>query len=71
MIKIRTKDDPVIERVRAVRKRIVRRCGGDQHRLLQWAKHVESSGRYKVAGFEKPTRTGKAESIGRADRVIS
>ncbi len=63
MIKIRTKDDPVVERVRAVRKRIVRRCGGDQHRLLQWAKRVETTGRYRTAGFAKPARAGKSKEL--------
>jgi hypothetical protein len=46
------KDDAVVERVRASRRRIVKRCGGDKHRMFRWAKRVESKYKTRVIGFE-------------------
>lgn len=46
------RDDAVVERVRAARRRIVKRCGGDKHRMFRWAKRVESKHRVRVVGFE-------------------
>lgn len=46
------KDDTVVERVRASRRRIVKRCGGDKHRMFRWAKRVEAEHKARVIGFE-------------------
>ena len=34
------------------RRRIVKRCGGDKHRMFRWAKRVESAHKTRVTGFE-------------------
>lgn len=49
-----TKDDPVVERVRATRRRILERCGGDSHRLFEWAKRIEERHRKRVVSYEPP-----------------
>jgi hypothetical protein len=49
-----TKDDAVVERVRAARRRVVERCGGDKHRLLEWAKRIEADRRDRVVAHEPP-----------------
>jgi|GEM_PF-4384849 len=47
------KDDAVVERVRASRRRIVKRCGGgDKHRMFRRAKRVEAAHKTRVIGFE-------------------
>ena len=46
------KDDAVVERVRASRRRIVKRCGGDKHRMFRWAKRLEAAHKARVIGFE-------------------
>ncbi|MGC8560593.1 MAG: hypothetical protein ACP5O1_07925 [Phycisphaerae bacterium] len=45
------KDDAVVERVRASRRRIVKQCGGDKHRMFRWAKRVEAGHKARVVGF--------------------
>jgi hypothetical protein len=52
-----TKDDAVVQRVRAARRRIVERCGGDKHRLLEWAKRIEADRRDRVVTYEPPKET--------------
>ncbi len=46
------KDDAVVERVRASRRRIVKHCGGDKHRMFRWAKRVEAARKAGVVAFE-------------------
>ncbi len=46
------KDDAVIERVRSARQRIVKRCGGDAHRMRKWAKRLETRHHGLVTRFE-------------------
>ena len=46
------KDDAVVERVRSARQRIVKRCGGDVHRMRKWAKRLETAHPGRVTGFE-------------------
>ena len=48
------KDDPVVERVRAARQRIVERCGGDKHRILELVKRIEANNRQRVVSYEPP-----------------
>ncbi len=47
-----THDDAVVERVRAARQTIVDRCGGDRHRILEWARRVETENRTRVVRYE-------------------
>ncbi len=55
-----TKDDAVVERVRAVRQKIVDRCCGDKHRMLEWARRLESEKRTRVVRYESTVnRTGR------------
>ncbi len=49
-------DDVVVARVRSVRQRIVKRCGGDAHRMRQWARRLESKHPNRVTGFEATTK---------------
>ena len=49
-----TKDDAVVERVRAARRRIMERCGGDKHRLMEWAKRIEAEHRERLVSYEPP-----------------
>ena len=49
------KDDPVVERVRAARKAIAERHGGDAHGLFEWAKKVEAKCAKRVTGYERKT----------------
>jgi hypothetical protein len=57
-----TKDDPVVARVREARRRIVERCGGDTHRLLEWAKRIEATRRDRVVAYEPPARKADDDS---------
>jgi hypothetical protein len=50
------KDDPVVARVREARRRIAERCGGDTHRMLEWAKRIEATRRDRVVSYERPPR---------------
>ena len=57
-----TKDDAVVERVRAVRQKIVDRCCGDKHRMLEWARRLESENRSRVVRYESTmNRTGRLQ----------
>ena len=52
-------DDPVVERVRAVRREIVAQCRRDPHLVLQWAKKIEAEyprriRRYEQKGSQEP-----------------
>jgi hypothetical protein len=53
---IRRKDDAVVQRVRASRRRILERCGGNPHRLLKWAGRIESAHRGQLIVFEESKR---------------
>ena len=53
-------DDAVVESVRTARQRIVRRCGGDAHRMRKWAKRLESMHPGRVTGFETTTKSGRS-----------
>ena len=53
-------DDVVVERVRCARQRIVKRCGGDAHRMRKWAKRLESRHPDRVTGFETTSRPGRS-----------
>jgi hypothetical protein len=52
----RPKDNAVVRRVRIARQRILKRCGGDPHRLLRWAGRIESVHRGQLIAFEEPKR---------------
>jgi hypothetical protein len=54
------KDDAVIERVRSARQRIVKRCGGDVHRMRKWAERLETRHRGLVAGFETAAKARRS-----------
>ena len=47
-----SRDDPVVERVRAARREIVAECGGDLHTLHEWAKKIEAEIPERVVGYE-------------------
>lgn len=51
-----TPDDPVVERVRSARRRIVERCGFDRKRLYAWIKEFESKHKERVIGYEPGKR---------------
>jgi hypothetical protein len=51
-----SRDDPVIERVRAVRRRIAEECGGDLHALYERAKRIEAEHAHRVVGYETDRR---------------
>ena len=36
-----TGDDPVVQRVREARRRIVERCGSDSRKIYEWARKME------------------------------
>jgi hypothetical protein len=46
-------NDPVVERVRAARQRIL---GGDPHRLFEWAKTIEATRCNRVVGYKPRKR---------------
>ena len=46
------KDDPVVERVRAVRRKIAEECGWDLHALYERAKRIEAECADRVVGYE-------------------
>jgi hypothetical protein len=52
-----SKNDPVVERVRAARREIAMQCGNDPHRILSWAKKIEEAHRALVVGYTPPVRT--------------
>ncbi len=54
-----TQDDPVVERVRAARRRIVERCGFDRQRLYEWIKKFEAQHQDRVVGFDRASRIEK------------
>ncbi len=45
-------DNPVVERVRAARRKIVEECGGDIHALGEWARKIEAERPDRVRGYE-------------------
>ena len=47
-----TKDDPVVQRVREARRKIAEKVGYDQHKLLEWARGVETRHQARVVGFQ-------------------
>lgn len=55
-----SQDDVVVKRVRLVRQRIVKRCGGDAHRMRQWARRLEARHPDRLTGFETTTKAGRS-----------
>ncbi len=47
------KDDPVVERVRSARRKIVGECGKDAHSLFEWAKRIEAECPERVRRYEQ------------------
>ena len=47
-----SRDDPVVERVRAARRRIVAQCQGDAHKMYEWAKAIEAKYADRVVGYD-------------------
>ena len=57
-----TRDDPVVERVRAARRRIVAECQGDAHKIYEWAKAVEARYADRLVGYDtlkRPAESGQ------------
>ncbi len=54
-----SRDDPVVERVRAARRAIAEECGHDLHRLYEWAKKIEAEHRDRVVGYERLRKNKK------------
>lgn len=52
------KDDPVVERVRAARRRLVERCGGDPHSIYEWAKRREAEFANRMVGYVRAEGQG-------------
>jgi ribosomal protein L17 len=48
-----TKDDPVVKRVRAARRRIAERCGFDKHRMYELIKEMEAQYKDRLIGYER------------------
>ncbi|HKQ47043.1 MAG TPA: hypothetical protein VJZ71_03110 [Phycisphaerae bacterium] len=48
-----TQDDPVVDRVRAARRRIVAKCGGDPHKIYEWAKQMEERYKDRIVTYER------------------
>ena len=57
-----TKDDPVVERVRAARRKIMEECGNDMHKLFEWAKQVEAQYKDRVVGYERSKRPPRPDN---------
>lgn len=55
-------DDPVVERVRSVRRAIVERCRCEPHGLLNWLKQIESQSGHRVIGYDRASHSGEAEA---------
>ena len=53
-----TQDDPVIQRVREVRRKIAAECDFDLHKLYLWAKEQEAKLGDRVVHFEHGIRSG-------------
>ncbi len=51
-----TPDDPVVERVRAARRRIVEECDGDPHKIYEWAKKMEARYADRLVGYDDVKR---------------
>ena len=47
-----SKDDPVVERVRAAGRAIAERCGFDPHALGEWARKIQAECPERVRGYE-------------------
>ncbi len=57
-----TRDDPVVERVREARRRIVAECQGDAHKIYEWAKAVEARYADRLVGYDtlkRPAESGQ------------
>jgi hypothetical protein len=54
------KDDPVVERVRAVGRAIAETCGFDPHALGEWLRKAQAGHPERIVGYETD-RPGKAE----------
>ena len=59
-----THDDAVVERVRAARQKIVDRCGGDGHRILEWARRLEAENRTRVVRYESTAGNRRGRGFG-------
>lgn len=51
-----SKDDPVVQRVRSVRREIAAGCGHDPHALVEWAKKIEAEFPGRLRGYEGDRR---------------
>lgn len=51
-----SRDDPVVERVRAARRKILADCGHDPKALLEWAKKIEAQHPDRVCGYQRQRR---------------
>ncbi len=47
-----SRDDPVVERVRAARRKILEECGGDLHALFERARKWQAEHPERVVGYE-------------------
>ena len=54
-------DDPVVERVRAARRRIVTQCGGDPHKIYEWAKQLEARYKDRIVRYQRAEHPSKPE----------
>ena len=52
-----TDDDPVIARIRAVRRQIAAECDNDPHKLYEYFKRLEAENPEKVVGYERPGKS--------------
>jgi hypothetical protein len=48
-----SKDDPVVDRVRSARRKIVARHGRERGGLLRWAKKIESERTELLRGYRQ------------------
>jgi len=56
-----TQDDPVVQRVRATRRRIVAKCDGDSHKLYEWAKRMEAKYKDRIVSYDRAGPAPKPE----------
>ena len=47
-----TRDDPVVERVRAAHRQIVAQCQGDAQKIYEWAKAMEAKHADRLVGYD-------------------
>ncbi len=49
-------DDPVVQRVRTARREILEECGGDPHKLYEWAKAIEEEHKDRLVRYDPAKR---------------